>query len=197
MGDVTITIGAVAVRGGLSILLVAALVGVASPATADTTPEPVGACYVDVVTGASGCYESQSELAAALSRQGTQLVVGQPTSSDAVSKKGLPVAPQWDSAIAPRASYLLANVYENTTSGGASLAFTSPYSSLCASYSYTTNVMPAGWDNRVSSFQGYGGCKVKIYEAPNLGVGATYGPIPYAATVGAMNDQTSSLWITG
>jgi hypothetical protein len=57
---------------------------------------------------------------------------------------------------------------------------------------YTLGSVPSGWNDRVSSFQGYNNCQVKIWKDGNA-TGASLGPLTYANYLGAMDNQTSSI----
>jgi hypothetical protein len=58
------------------------------------------------------------------------------------------------------------------------------------------NFTANGWDNKISSFQGYSNCEVKLFEHDNANsgsAGSSYGPYASSNYVGdAMNDQASS-----
>lgn len=52
--------------------------------------------------------------------------------------------------------------------------------------------LPTAWNDRISSFEGYNSCEVKLYEDGNL-TGATYGPVASTNYVGdTLNDEASS-----
>jgi len=52
--------------------------------------------------------------------------------------------------------------------------------------------VPSGWNDRVSSFQGFSGCEVRLWQNGGF-AGASYGPAPSAGTLGALDNATSSL----
>jgi hypothetical protein len=52
--------------------------------------------------------------------------------------------------------------------------------------------VPSGWNDRVSSFQGYNNCQIKLWTNGNMS-GTSWGPASYADTVGALNNQSSSM----
>lgn len=59
-------------------------------------------------------------------------------------------------------------------------------------HDYVASSMPSGWDNQVSSTQAYAGCsRNKNFEHPNY-AGAVLTCKPNCATMGVMNDATSS-----
>ena len=56
--------------------------------------------------------------------------------------------------------------------------------------SYT---LPSSWNDRISSFQGFGNCETPLYQNGHF-TGSTYGPAFATDNVGAtMNDQTSAV----
>lgn len=57
---------------------------------------------------------------------------------------------------------------------------------------FTLGTVPFGWNDRVSSFQGYNNCSVKVWQNGHAS-GASYGPATYANSLGSMDNQTSSL----
>ena len=53
--------------------------------------------------------------------------------------------------------------------------------------------LPSAWNDRISSFQGFGNCETKLYQNGDF-TGSTYGPVFATDYVGAtMNDEASSL----
>ncbi len=57
---------------------------------------------------------------------------------------------------------------------------------------YTLGVMPSGWNDRVSSFQGYNSCSIKLWQDGHAS-GTSWGPATYADSLGSMNNQASSI----
>ena len=95
-------------------------------------------------------------------------------------------------------TYVLAKLYDNNGRTG-------PYAEIDASGPCdtnsdvdwsTTNIgidISTYWNDRISSFQGYSNCQIRIYENANFG-GASYGTYTSSNYVGdAMNDRTTSL----
>lgn len=76
---------------------------------------------------------------------------------------------------------------------GSSYVFsTTAWSSGCAgNHAYGSYVMPAGWDNRVSSAKGYSSCRGVHYE--NTYYNGTIHYCAACATMGIMDNQTSSV----
>ncbi len=115
----------------------------------------------------------------------------------ALQAKG-PLVTQAQPAISPSplTEYVLTVFYVDANYGGAELTVYTDLNNYCASYSLTENSMPSGWNDVISSYHSYAGCKTRVSENINQG-GAYYGPVVNAATLGVMNDATSSFWITG
>ncbi|MCA2214378.1 hypothetical protein [Jidongwangia harbinensis] len=57
---------------------------------------------------------------------------------------------------------------------------------------YATPSLLAGWVNEISSFRSYANCWVKHWENPNYG-GASVGPTGSRASLGLLDDATSSI----
>ena len=57
---------------------------------------------------------------------------------------------------------------------------------------FTLGTMPSGWNDRISSFQGFANCTVKLWKNGGA-TGTSFGPQTYADTLGTMNNQTSSI----
>ena len=90
------------------------------------------------------------------------------------------------------ASSHLVDLYDAANRTGSSYAL---YGSACdtnadADGSYA---LPSAWNDRISSFQGFGNCETKLFENGDY-TGNTYGPIFATDYVGAtLNDEASSL----
>ena len=189
-------------RGRASIVLAAAALGVATmfaaaPANA-ATPEPAAAaqtCWFNTDDQVMQCFDSQADFRAAVQAQtGGQLLLAGEQPAAAATPDAL--AP--DAVASPAATYVLATLYDNAnydTSAG-TVNITTSNSTLCTSYNYTGNSMPSGWNDRVSSFHSYGTCKTRL--ATNINQGGPYtATVASLATLGSMNDQASSYFITG
>jgi len=148
-------------------------------------------CWFNTDNQVMRCFDSYAAFKSAVQAQtgGPLLLAGQhPTPSAATS----------DGLASPAATYVLATFYDNasysTTAG--SVNITTSNSTLCVSYNYTGNTMPSGWNDRVSSFHSYGTCKTRL--AWDINQGSPYtSTSANLATLGAMNDQASSYFITG
>jgi len=74
-------------------------------------------------------------------------------------------------------------------------SFTVTAASACdasADIDFSVSTMPSGWNDRVSSFQGYNSCQIKLWQNGAFS-GSTFGPITYAYSVGALDNQASSI----
>jgi len=158
--------------------------GGASPAEAATAS--ARACWLDIDTGVVQCFDDRGALAAAVEQQtGGPLLLAD--GSTAATTRG---------AAVPAAAYALVTFYDGASFSGDSTTVTTSISSRCTAYSFTGNSMISGWNDRVSSYQSYGTCKTRVSHDINQG-GTSYGPVASAATLGSMDNQTSSYWITG
>lgn len=166
--------------------------GVALAAPASATASDV--CWFSIDTGQTQCFADEAALeAAVLAQTGTTLVLA----PGAVTPLGrMTAATGVVTPAAVAATYIVATFYESASYGGGSVSITSASSSLCTSFNYTGNSMPTGWNDRVSSFHSYGTCKTRLARDANQG-GTLYGPVANAASLGSMDDQASSYFITG
>jgi hypothetical protein len=57
---------------------------------------------------------------------------------------------------------------------------------------WEVGVMPPGWNDRISSFQGFSACDVRLWQNGGF-AGGSYGPASAANALGAMDNQTSSM----
>jgi len=81
--------------------------------------------------------------------------------------------------------------YKDANFGGSSLTLSTPGIFQCAGGAYVNwNSMPSGWDNTIGSARSYAGCKSGHFEYVNNGGSVR---ICGCATMGAMNDKTSSI----
>lgn len=88
------------------------------------------------------------------------------------------------------AVHVLAVFYANASYGGSTLLATTSISTFCDSHSYTGD-LTGSWNDRVSSFKAFGGCRIRLYENSNQG-GSSYGTLVQASSVGSLNNQASS-----
>jgi len=121
-------------------------------------------CYLNVDTGGYYCEEAQS--------------FGNAAPSDA--------------QMSASSIYTYAKLFEDSQYRGDALYITGYLAEGCSGgYSKSGN-LPGDWNDRVSSFYSYLGCRVKLYQHSGL-TGSTYGPYTYSSWVGSsFNDQASS-----
>jgi hypothetical protein len=85
--------------------------------------------------------------------------------------------------------------YADLNYGGATLSMFAPGGcdySLDVDYRFTS--LPAGWNDRISSFRSYSNCAQQLFNAINFGGGSLTGIISSLAYVGsAANDKASSV----
>jgi hypothetical protein len=95
-------------------------------------------------------------------------------------------------SITPAATSHLVDLYDAANRTGAYYAL---YGTACDTNadldgSYT---LPSSWNDRISSFQGFGSCETKLYQNGDF-TGSTYGPAFATDYVGAtMNDEASAV----
>jgi hypothetical protein len=98
------------------------------------------------------------------------------------------------SLVAAASVVVLGRLYDDINRSG-------PYLELTASGPCDTNAdvdwevanVGSTWNDRTSSFQGFNGCQVRVFENASFG-GASYGPLTSSDYVGsAMNDRTTSV----
>lgn len=168
-----------------AVLLIGGM-GLAGPALADTGD----ACGVNLVTGDTACRSSDADLAAWAQ---TDMNSAAP-SAPAAGKAG----PAGTSA--PATSYLIGKIWQDQNKSGSSYEFfvSGPCNGNHSDVDWELGVLnDIGWNNKISSFQGYSNCYIKLYENINYNTaaaGSTYGPYSSSNYVGnAMNDQSSSI----
>lgn len=175
--------------GRASVALAAAVLGMsivgAAPAYA-AEEESTETCWLNLDNDVLQCFENEATFEAAVEEQtGGPVMTGDEAEAAAAARGG----------VTPMATYVGAIFYENINYGGASLNITTTNPGICTAVFWSNN-FPAGWDNRVSSFRSFATCKTRISENLNQG-GASLGPIVNASSVGVLNDQASSYWVTG
>jgi hypothetical protein len=100
------------------------------------------------------------------------------------------------SGVGARSNYLLATYWENQNKGGSSISIWS--GTDCSIFYHTGySVMPAGWDNRVSSTQSYSACGFnELSENTNhTGAKINCGYTGCASSAGLLDNQTSSTYL--
>ncbi len=98
-------------------------------------------------------------------------------------------------AAAGAGAVLLGRFYDLADRDGAGSYFNVTAATGCDTspdLDFTVGTMPAGWNDRVSSFQGYNSCQVKLWKDGNAS-GSSLGPANYDDSLGSMDNQTSSI----
>ena len=100
-------------------------------------------------------------------------------------------------AVPAQAQTVIGTEYEHINFGGSSLNVTAPTGFVCtttvADVERVLSSMPAGWDNRISSYRTFSNCWARHFEHINFG-GANVGFSGTSSYIGdAMNDRTSSI----
>lgn len=170
-----------AVKAGVAAAALATSLAVV-PSAAAAAVAPTGTyCVHNADTGATACVESLADYDSALAAAGIQ-----PSRGDGTAR----------SALAPAATqYLLGRFFDNAgydTSDGfidwfAGNSCTATTTDINSAWSDTTT-----WRNRISSFQGYSGCRIKAYENTSYG-GASLGYVTSSSNVGVLNDHIWSV----
>lgn len=154
----------------------------AAPANASTS-EPVAEevnCAVILDIDHEVCVPAGEDLAAAVyDETGYTLVV-----SDTA-----PTAAQFARASEQRLAFVLARFYDDANYGGSS--FDVSATSACNGSFVWSNVVGSGWHGRISSYRGFSGCQVRIWENTNY-TGSNYGYVANATSLGAMNDKAKA-----
>ncbi len=156
----------------VALVLGAAVVAGAAPAIADEGAPNSQTCWLNADTDAFAHFDTYDKFVAA---------------SGVAPSQGVGAR----SEVEPYAAYVFATFYEDASYGGASVNVTTSKSAMCAGYIIYGTAMPSGWNDRVSSFKGYGTCKIKLFSNPGYG-GSTFGPYASASSIGSMNDEASS-----
>lgn len=157
----------------------AILTATATPAWAEEADAGGDVCWMPVQTGITQCFADEAAMAEAIFEQ-TGTVLVEPGSAQARSAGG----------VVALASYTVAKLYENASYGGGFLTVSAPSTSYCTTSSISVTPMASGWNDRVSSVQSFYGCQTRLFT--NTGYGGTAGTYTNAASLGAMNDVTSS-----
>lgn len=146
-------------------------------------------CWFNVSTGAHSCHHTFAEVISELSgdrvrpADGASTMTGRQRADIARTPRGA------------RATYVLGTVYADTgyaTSGGTYTFTSSTDCDTNPDVDYQVAVMPAGWNDRISSFKSYGRCATKLWE--NTFSGTSYGFTVNSSYVGSgINDRASSI----
>jgi hypothetical protein len=147
---------------------VAAMVATALVApAANADPDPPQFCTLNISTGSFTCSATDPSTLGRLSR------------------------PAADGG----GSYLLGRFYDDANLDSSDGYFNVTAVAPCDTnpdLDFTVAVMPVGWNDRVSSFQGFNNCTVKLWKN-GAATGASYGPTTVGEQLGSMDNQTSSM----
>lgn len=137
-------------------------------------------CWLDSDTGVTQCFADEAALENAIAEQtGAVLVETQS-------------APSARSAAGTAAVYVVLRFWDGTSYTSTELVITTSNSAVCTSGSgIIANSMPAGWNDRVSSFKTFLSCVTRVYRDTNLG-GDFYGYATNAPSLAGLNNQVSS-----
>jgi hypothetical protein len=103
---------------------------------------------------------------------------------------------QGQAATATSSQYVLAVFYDDPNKNpadGTLAIFASGPCDTDSDVDWSVSVMPTGWNDRISSFDGYNHCEVKFWQNSPFAPGATYGPVASAYSLGSMGDEVSSM----
>jgi len=96
------------------------------------------------------------------------------------------------SIIAPDTITVIGIDYKNASFGGSSYTWTITGVGCTDSISFGVGSMPSGWDNVVSSARSYANCNHYYHWENQHNSGVVLDCVTSCATMGVMNDQTSS-----
>jgi hypothetical protein len=162
--------------------------------------DPNQNCWLNVVTEEEACAESQEALATLLLEEYNLTIEGE----DVPAELQASTSDLARGAITPQATYILGIIYDNAnySTAAGSYTLTTTVSNPCnQAGNYTYGNVPSlgalggigsNWNDRISSLQGYGHCGFKLY-ADNNYAGSTYAARAAAPTMGAFQNQASSL----
>jgi len=159
-----------------------ALLLMAGPAQAATASDDKAdeVCWLDSDTGISRCFADKAAFQDAVVEQSGAALVESES------------APPDRSAFAPATVYSAFQFWDGASYTSATYVITTTNSAICTSGSgITGNSMPAGWNDRMSSFKTYLSCVTRVYEDVSLG-GGFYGYATNAPSLGALNNEVSS-----
>ncbi len=165
--------------------------GFAAPAYADGTvkaEEEAGteACWLNLDTDEMRCFEDRDTLLAAVEDTGVELRFA-PTVEESFAAS---TQSSFSGGVGLMAIYFLATLYADSGYSGSTLDITTSNSWMCSGTQYNGN-LSGSWNDRVSSFESYGGCRTRLATHINQG-GPWYGPFTSASSLGTFNDVASS-----
>jgi hypothetical protein len=178
---------------GISGLVAVAAMGLVGIAPASAAPVAAKqSCAVFLDTGQTVCVKAGADLdQAAADQTGRTLVISKGSSVSTLAK---PVgATNSRALVVPLSSFLQGRFYDDQNYGGSYLETFGAGSCTSSLPQWEEGPIPSSWYGRISSFQGYSNCKIRIWENTNY-TGATLGNYSSKAYVGdAMNDRTKSV----
>lgn len=181
------------VRSLLSVLLaVASVPALASAAVAAAPPVRAGThCVVAAGNGAPRCFGTFPEAVAAAT--GGRVRTAPATPRAAAADPAFTAAIE-DGAVTA-AAVVVGIEYVDASYGGATLTLTAPGrcdDSMDADWFFPS--LPAGWNDRITSFRSYNNCAQQLFRGASMTGGALTGILVSTPNVGApANDQASSV----
>ncbi len=137
------------------------------------------ACWLDADTSVMQCFDGEDAMNDAIVEQ----------TGSALAEAGSGVASRSSAGVLT--NYLLIRFYAEPSYLGDSVTVSSTSSTICTSGPGVQADMPAGWNDRVSSFKSYNSCSTRIWQ--NSGqAGSWFGYSVNAPGVGALDNVSSS-----
>jgi len=192
---------------GLSLALLAAggLPANAATPAPEPAPAPQAFCWHEQVTEREACADTAQQLADTVLLTYGVRILGPATepkagasfvpSASAIAASGQAAGKAGKAPAGVAASYLIGALYTDAGYGGSlKVLATGQTSNPCSSpgsYTYGYGNLTLGWNDAVSSFEGYGHCGFRLFYDANYG-GSVYGPYFAKSTLGPFNNQASS-----
>lgn len=146
------------------------------------------ACWLNLDTDELRCFDDRETLLAVIASTGAELRFA-PTVEESFAASS-ESSFSGGGGFVTMAVYFLATLYEHSGYSGSTLNITTGNPWMCSGTQYNGNLSGA-WNDRVSSFQSYGGCRTRLATHINQG-GPWYGPYTSASSLGTFNDVASS-----
>lgn len=160
--------------------------GFAAPAHAEGVEETATeACWLNLDTDEILCFDDRETLLTAVEDTGAVLRF-----APAVEESFAASTQSFSGGFGTLAIYFLATLYADAGYSGSTLDITTGNSWMCSGTQYNGN-LSGSWNDRVSSFESYGGCRTRLSTHINQG-GPWYGPYTSASSLGSFNDVASS-----
>ena len=144
------------------------------------------ACWLNLDTDEIVCFDDRATLLATVEDTGAELRFA-PTVEESLAAG---TQSSLSGSVGTMAIYFLATLYADSGYSGSTLDITTGNSWMCSGTQYNGNLSSA-WNDRVSSFESYGGCRTRLATHINQG-GPWYGPYTSASSLGTFNDDASS-----